>query len=394
MEDFSHLRDLSFPEVKGASVTLLIGVDVPEALWIEEVHKGSPDKPCAWKSPLGWSLMGKFTSAEFPSIVNANFVRINEDGVEKQLQRMYKADFGDATEIYASRISRENRVAHEKMKDSVVLESGRFQLPLSKRASLLPLPENHLMAEKRLIKDEGLCRKYIECMQTYIDKRFAEEVLDSGTENAREHWFISHHPVVHPRKPGKVRIVFDCAAKHKRVSLNDVLLQGPDFLNSMFGMLTRFRKERVAFVGDIECMYHQIKVHPNDRNMLSFLWWKSGCFSDAPSTYRMMSHLFGAKSSPSVALFYLKETEQRFGRAYSSDVCEAVRRNFYVDDCLVSVATVEQAQNFAKDLKNLLLQRGFNLKKWASNYHEALVKLPEDDLAPSVQNLNLGSMDE
>ena len=75
-------------------------------------------------------------------------------------------------------------------------------------------------------------------------------------------------------------------------------------------------------------------------------------------------------------------------------MCEAVRRNFYVDDCLVSVATVEQAQSFAKDLKYLLLQGGFSLKKWASNYHEALVKLPEDDLAPSVQNLNLGSADE
>ena len=76
--------------------------------------------------------MEKFSSAEFPSIVNANFVRINEDGVEKQLQCMYEADFGDATEIYASHISRENRVAHEKMKDSVVLESGWFQLPLPK----------------------------------------------------------------------------------------------------------------------------------------------------------------------------------------------------------------------------------------------------------------------
>ena len=160
------------------------------------------------------------------------------------------------------------------MKDSVVLESGRFQLPLPKRASLMPFPENRLMAEKRLnglkkrlIKDEGLCRKYVECMQTYIDKGYAEEVLDSGTENAREQWLIPHHPVVHPRKPGKVRVVFDCAAKHKRVSLNDVLLQGPDFLNSLFVVLTRFRKERVALVADIEGMYHQIKVHPNDRNM-------------------------------------------------------------------------------------------------------------------------------
>ena len=131
--------------------------------------------------------------------------------------------------------------------------------------------ENRLMAEKRLnglkkrlIKDEDLCRKYVECMQTYIDKGYAEEVVDSGRDNAREHWFVPHHPVVHPRKPGKVRIVFDCAAKHKRVSLNDVLLQGPDYLNSLFGVLTRFRKERVALVADIEGMYHQIKVHPKD----------------------------------------------------------------------------------------------------------------------------------
>ena len=162
-------------------------------------------------------------------------------------------------------------------------------------------------------------------MQTYIDKGYAEEVLDFGTENAREQWFIPHHPAVHPRNPGKGRIVFDCAAKHKGVSLNDVLLQGPDFLNSLFGVLTRFRKERVALVADSKGMYYQIKVHPNDRNLLSFLWWKSGCFNDAPSTYRMTSHLFAAKSSPSVALFCLKETERRFGKAYSSDVCEAVR---------------------------------------------------------------------
>ena len=76
--------------------------------------------------PLWMVTNGKVFSAEFPSIVNANFVLINEDGVEKQLQRMYKADFGDAIEIYASRISRENRVAHEKMKNSVVLEIRRF----------------------------------------------------------------------------------------------------------------------------------------------------------------------------------------------------------------------------------------------------------------------------
>ena len=75
-----------------------------------------------------------------------------------------------------------------------------------------------------------------------------------------------------PHKPDKLRIVFDCAAKHMGVSLNDVLLQGPDLLNSLVGVLTRFRSESVAFAADIESMFHQVKVNPEDRDFLKFLW--------------------------------------------------------------------------------------------------------------------------
>ena len=77
-------------------------------------------------------------------------------------------------------------------------------------------------------------------------------------------WFIPHHGVYHPRKPGKIRVVFDCSAKNKGKSLNDLLLKGPDLTNSLLGVLTRFRQEHVAVMVEIGAMYHQVKVPDTD----------------------------------------------------------------------------------------------------------------------------------
>ena len=89
--------------------------------------------------------------------------------------------------------------------------------------------------------------------------------------NHKPLWYLPHHPVIN--KPGKTRVVFDCAAKHKGTSLNDQLLTGPDLTNSIVGVLMRFREEQVALSADIECMFHQIRVAPDDRDAFRFLWW-------------------------------------------------------------------------------------------------------------------------
>ena len=74
-----------------------------------------------------------------------------------------------------------------------------------------------------------------------------------------------------PNKPGKTRVVFDCTVKFKGVSLNDQLLIGPDLTNSVVGVLTGFRQERVALASDVEAMFLQVKVSPDDYDALRFL---------------------------------------------------------------------------------------------------------------------------
>ena len=101
-------------------------------------------------------------------------------------------------------------------------------------------------------------QKYSEYMKELVDKKFAEEVHDEGQPGTV--WYLPHHAVHNVNKPDKVRIVFDCSAKCKGVSLNDNVLQGPDMTNRLVGVLLRFRQERIEMMADIEAMFHQVKV--------------------------------------------------------------------------------------------------------------------------------------
>ena len=101
--------------------------------------------------------------------------------------------------------------------------------------------------------------------------------------------------VYHPRKRGQIKVVSDCSALFNEVSLNDYLLEGPDFMNDLFGILCRFRKENVAFMTDIKTMFHQFVVAEKHRDLLRFLWWLDGDPSKDVIDYRIKVHLFGAR---------------------------------------------------------------------------------------------------
>ncbi|XP_072179402.1 uncharacterized protein [Diadema setosum] len=144
--------------------------------------------------------------------------------------------------------------------------------------------------------------------------------------------YVPHTGVYHPRKPGKVRVVFDCSAKCDGVSLNDHLLQGPDLTNGLLGILCRFREEDIAVMADIRSMFHQFFVAEKDRDLLRFLWWEDGNPSKDVVEYRMKVHLFGATSSPGCANFGLKRAADDGEEEFGKDAADYIRKEFYVDD--------------------------------------------------------------
>ena len=155
-----------------------------------------------------------------------------------------------------------------------------------------------------------------------------------------------------PPKSGKVCVVFDCSAKYHGKSLNDELLQAPGLTNSLIGVLTRFHQDPVAFLSDVEAMFHQVHVNPEDRSVLRFLWWPNGNLDLEPEEFMMTVHLFG--TSPSCANFALKKTATDNQADFSNEAVKTVERNFYVDDCLKSVGSEEDAIHLSSELSQLL----------------------------------------
>ena len=138
-------------------------------------------------------------------------------------------------------------------------------------------------------------------------------------------WFIPHHGVYHPSKPGKIWIVFDCSADYDGVSVNKRLLSGPDLTNQIVGILVKFREDYMAIMADIAAMFYQVFVANQHRSLLSFLWWENGDIKEQPQGYHMV-HVFGGTSSPSCSNYALQSAAEDNEVKYDPKVAETLTK--------------------------------------------------------------------
>ncbi|XP_077538319.1 uncharacterized protein LOC144150835 [Haemaphysalis longicornis] len=172
--------------------------------------------------------------------------------------------------------------------------------------------------------------------------------------DGKECWYLPLFGVYHPHKPEKIRVVFDSSAQYKGVSLNSVLLTGPDLTNSLIGVLIRFRKEPVAVMADIQQMFYSFFVREDHRDFLRFLWFENNDMSKEIVEYRMKVHVFGNSPSPAVATYGLRRTARQGSLLYGEDAARFVERDLYVDDGIKSVPTEEDAINLLRNTQEML----------------------------------------
>ena len=207
-------------------------------------------------------------------------------------------------------------------------QRGNWEMPLPFRFSNTAMPNNRSLAVNRLNsllrtfkKKPKIKEDYLQFMGNVFNRGHAvpvpqeelsapsshpetnerslpDQEQTTKTRNEGRMWYLPHFGVYHPRKLDQIRVVFDSSAEFQGVSLNKELLPGPDLMNSLVGVLIRFRQENVAAMCDIEQMFHSFHVAPEHQNFLRFLWYKDNDPSKEIIENKMTVHLFGNGPSP------------------------------------------------------------------------------------------------
>ena len=396
-------------------IGLLIGANCIDGIKPIEIIPGSHKEPYALKTILGWGVIGNINpeSKNDECIVNRTIVEEFIIGKEKRenlysvptrtkeifnvnsIQQMFDLDFVAGIHDEETGLSVEDRKFLDVMKTHSKFYEGHFELPLPLKNEDIKVPNNYSQAHKRLVnfkikagKNPTYCSDYCNFMQSIIQKNYAE-VVPISELNAKNVWFIPHHGVYHPKKPHKIRVVFDCSCKFKDFCLNENLLQGPDLTNNLVGILCRFRLYPIAFSCDIQEMFHQVKVTNEHKDLLRFLWFSNNDVNGPILQYRMTVHVFGARSSPSVVNFALKSAADKFKTSNNQKAVDFIKDDFYVDDGIKSVKSVNEAITLLKDSQEICKQGGFQLHKYVANHPEILKVMCPGKQPQSVKSLDL-----
>ena len=274
---------------------MLIGENCVEALQPLEVIPSQQDGPYAYRTIIGWCVVGPIVDeksdavscsqiaviqVENGSLAKHHFEEQNkcEDiGIKEMLRKIYTGDFQDtSSERENNIIGKISEISNEdrrflKILDTETMKVGNhYQKPLPLKNPDIKLPNSRKVAErrllylkKRLMKDDRFYQQYTELRQEILKKGYVKE--SKSNQDGRV-WYLSHHGVYHPRKPGKIRFVFDCSSELNGRSINKELLMGPDLTNQLIEVLTRFQQEEVAVMADIEKIYFQILVSDEHRS--------------------------------------------------------------------------------------------------------------------------------
>ncbi|XP_062542335.1 uncharacterized protein LOC134210303 [Armigeres subalbatus] len=345
---FPHLRGLPLEDYELVQPKLLIGLDNLRLCVPLKLREGGPKDPIGAKCRLGWSIYGCIPGQP-PQTAIVSF--------------------------HVGAASDPDRELNEQLRDYFTLEtagvSGPREIPESeedKRARQLLVDTTRrvpLDRERKLQQNPELERRVREQIVEYERKGYAHKasLAELTSVAAEQVWYLPLGVVTNPRKSGKVRLIWDAAAKKNNVSFNSKLLKGPDLLSPLPQVLRQFRQFPVAVCGDIMEMFHQIKIRAPDCQSQRFLFRDNP--SDPPRVYVMDVATFGSTCSPTSAQYVKNLNAEECSGEYPA--AAAIKNKHYVDDYLDSFETVQEAIEVVNEVKLVHSLASFTLRHFLSN---------------------------
>ncbi|XP_058817710.1 uncharacterized protein LOC131681019 [Topomyia yanbarensis] len=370
---------------KRAEIDMIIGLSHFFACFksAARVHLAD-DLPELVDSVFGWIVVGSGeVIPNSPDQVHCHVSAICLVTLEESLERFWKLEELPSRSDY----SVEERYCETFYASTVMRDdTGRYTVRLprhpefdarvgdSKAAAL----RRFKLLEERLERNPALKDEYHKFMREYVALGHMRQSSKEDQQRFKG-YYLPHHPVVKEESnTTKVRVVFDASAKTSTgFSLNDSLCVGPVVQDDLLSIVLRFRKYLVALVADIEKMYRQVSVQPEDVPYQRILWRFDK--TEPIQIYDLLTVTYGLAPSSFLATRTLQQLADDEGAAYPTAE-QVLRKGFYVDDCLGGEQSVEKAVQLRDELIELLQKGGFSLRKFSSNKLEALQGLSAEQI--------------
>ncbi|XP_065092441.1 uncharacterized protein LOC135713285 [Ochlerotatus camptorhynchus] len=381
-QTYPHLKGLPVRSYTEATPGIIIGLEHVRLLTSLRVREGKDNEPVATKTRLGWCIFGKNSGND--SVLEQLNLHLDNDPDNRELHLWMKQFFAvEESSVTIKPEAEEDKRARKIMEATTRRVNGAFETGLLWKYDHICFPDSYPMAlrrlnalDKRLRKDPILEAKVREQIAEYEAKGYAHRITADELQSTdpSKVWYLPLGIVQNPKKPAKLRLIWDAKARAGGVSFNDMLMKGPDLLVALVAVLLRFRQRDIAIVGDIKEMFHQLRIRDEDKQSQRFLF----CLEPGsnPQIYIMDVATFGATCSPSLAQFVKNVNAKEFAETFPRAV-NAIIHNHYVDDFLDSVDTEEEAVALINEVKYIHSQAGFEIRNFCSNSAEVLASIGE-----------------
>ncbi|CAB0019908.1 unnamed protein product, partial [Nesidiocoris tenuis] len=359
-------------------IDILIGADIAGKIWSGN-RKILSSELVAVETSFGWTLMGTCKSRDNKVTVGlATTITITAITIvdETNLWRLESLGISDPAE---KKTKEERRLdAMEHFKKTVEFDGERYRVQLPWNEMITELPNNYYydyyyyyyrgLAEKRLIQsskklvhDGRLQNAYQSVIHEWLSLGIIEQAEDEDSGH-----YLPHRPVVkESSSTTRVRPVFDGSAKMSGYpSLNDCLEAGPNLIELIPDILSRFRDGLIGVSADIEKAFLQIEIHPDDRPYLKFLWKTA---DQDVIVFRHNRVVFGVTCSPFLLMAVLDHhLDLQLVQADEQEIewLKLMMRSFYVDNLACSLNTVSDVKIFKTVATRVMASGGFNLRGW------------------------------